>query len=269
MSYSFFLSPSYTAFVSFGWRQALQERAVMMVQLITYALLITIFASVFQVTPFDELPSSIALNVTMMIWYITVTEIVTFAGGGGNFHEVRGDILGGQFLASLQRPKSYFRMRICTLMGANIIRSLVFLTGGIILGIFFTKAIPYNFAQIIFLLISIYLGTFINSVVCFILSLIEVWGPYARPAMWISQKCAFLLGGLILPLQLYPQWMQTLASFTPYPAMLNIPGKIAFNPSLADMVSGFGVQLFWLATMIVVAFYVQHLAYRHILKRGY
>ncbi len=51
--------------------------------------------------------------------------------------------------------------------------------------------------------------------------------------------------------------------------MMNIPGKIAFDPNLADMLSGFGVQFFWLATMIVVAFYVQHLAYRHILKRGH
>ncbi len=263
------LSPAHTAFMSFGWRQALQERAVMLVQLVTYTLLIAIFASVFLITPFHELPTSMVLNATIMIWYIIVTEVITFAGGGQNFHEIRGEILGGQFSASLQRPKSYFRMKIWTWIGANMIRASVFLGGGFILGLLFTQEIPYSGIQCLMLLISVYIATLIYTVVYFILALIEVWGPYARPAMWISQKCAFLLGGLILPLQLYPEWMQAAAHFTPYPAMLNIPGKIAFDPDLADMLAGLGVQLFWLAVMIVASIYVQHLAYRHILKRGH
>jgi ABC-2 type transport system permease protein len=263
------VSPAHTAFVSFGWRQALQERAVMLVQLVTYTLLIAIFASVFLITPFHELPTSMVLNATIMIWYIIVTEVITFAGGGQNFHEIRGEILGGQFSASLQRPKSYFRMKIWTWVGANMIRASVFLAGGFALGLLFTHGIPYSGIQFLMLLLSVYIATLIYTVVYFMLALIEVWGPYARPAMWISQKCAFLFGGLILPLQLYPHWMQTLAHFTPYPAMLNIPGKIAFDPSFTSMATGIGIQVLWLIITIVVAIGVQYLAYRHILKRGY
>lgn len=160
-------------------------------------------------------------------------------------------------------------MKIWTWVGANMIRTSVFLAGGFALGLLFTHEIPYSIVQFLMLLLSVYFATLIYTVVYFMLALIEVWGPYARPAMWISQKCAFLLGGLILPLQLYPQWMQTVASFTPYPAMLNIPGKVAFDPNLEDMTIGIGTQVLWLAIMILGAICLQHLAYRHILKRGH
>ncbi|MCB1557171.1 MAG: hypothetical protein KDJ15_07660, partial [Alphaproteobacteria bacterium] len=86
--------------------------------------------------------------------------------------------------------------------------------------------------------------------------------------MWISQKLAFLLGGLILPLQLYPEWLQSIAWLTPYPAMLNIPGKIAFDPSITDMAAALGIQLLWLAIIIACGFWMQARAYETILKRG-
>ncbi len=262
------LSPAHRAFISFGWRQAWQERVVMPVQLVTYGLLITIFSSIFMITPFKELPVSITLNASVMIWYIIVTELVTFAGGGQNFHDIRGDILDGQFSASLQRPKSYFRTKMWTWVGTNVVRASVFLLGGTVLGILFTGTLPYSLVQLPFLLLSIYIGTLIYSAAYFILGAIEVWGPYARPAMWISQKCAFLLGGLILPLQLYPAWLQTLAWLTPYPAMLNIPGKIAFAPSWEEMATNLGIQVFWLILIITGGFFVQRLAYEHILRGG-
>lgn len=261
-------SPAHKAFISFGWRQAWQERVVLPVQLVTYILLIIIFGSIFLITPFEELPSTIALNAPMMIWYIIVTELVTFSGGGQNFHDIRSDVLGGQFSASLQRPKSYFRTKMWTWVGTNIVRSSVFLMGGLVLGLIFTKNLPYSPLQLPFLILSIYIGTLIYSAVYFILGVIEVWGPYARPSMWISQKLAFLLGGLILPLQLYPDWLQTVAWLTPYPAMLNIPGKIAFDPSLNEMALNLGVQILWLVIILAAALFMQDRAYKTILKRG-
>lgn len=262
------LTPSRTAFISFGTRQAWQERVVLPVQLVTYGLLIMIFAAIFQITPFEELPGTITLSAPMMIWYMIVTEMVTFAGGGQNFHDIRSDVLGGQFSASLQRPKTYFLTKMWTWVGTNIVRSAAFMTAGLALGLLFTKDFLYSPAQIPFLLLSVYLGTLIYSAVYFMLGVIEVWGPYARPAMWISQKLAFLLGGLILPLQLYPEWLQSIAWLTPYPAMLNIPGKIAFDPSITDMAAALGIQLLWLAIIIACGFWMQARAYETILKRG-
>jgi len=261
------LSPAHRAFISFGCRQAWQERVVLLLQFVTYTLLITIFSSIFLITPFKELPTTIALNANVMIWYIIVTELVTFSGGQ-NFQGVRSDVVGGEFSASLQRPKSYFRTKLWIWVGTNLVRSSVFLLLGTMLGLIFTRGFPYHWTQIPFLLLSIYISTLIYCAIHFMLGLIEVWGPYARSAMWVSQKSGFLLGGLILPLQLYPQWLQTLAWATPYPAMLNIPGKIVFDPSLTDMAAGLAKQILWLVITIGAGFFIEARAYDIIRKRG-
>ena len=37
---------------------------------------------------------------------------------------------------------------------------------------------------------------------------------------WVWQKLMFVLGGLMLPLEFYPAFIQRIAAFTPFPALL-------------------------------------------------
>ncbi len=256
------------SFVQIGWNKSLQEKALIGVQLITYTVIMVVFSSIFLITPFEELPGSIALNANIMIWYMVVTELVLISGGAHIFQNVRHEVLGGQFASSLQRPKSYFLIKIWTIAGENIIRLIAFLLSGILLGIYFTWLFPYSWIQLLFLLPSLYLGTIIAGAMFCALGLIEVWGPYARPAMWIVQKFLFLLGGLILPLRLYPEWVQFLAWLTPFPSILNIPAKIVFAPSSSEMALGLLVQVFWLCLIIGICLIVQHRAYQKLLRNG-
>ncbi|MEJ2680827.1 MAG: ABC-2 family transporter protein, partial [Gammaproteobacteria bacterium] len=220
-------------------------------------LLITIFYCIFKITPFEELPDTLTLNASLMTWYLVITELISFAGGTQNFHDVRSDVLNGQFTTSLQRPKSYFCTKWWTWVGANIARISALLVPGLILGLCYTHNFAYNPTHIPFLISSIYLGTLIFSTVYFMLGILEIWGPYSRQAMWIFQKLTFLLGGLILPLQLYPEWLQTIAWLTPFPAILYIPGTFAFNPDLQTLTHHLGIQVVWLALVILAALFVE------------
>ncbi len=259
---------SYLSLARIGWQKAWREKVLICLQLITYAILILIFSSIFLITPFEELPGSIALNATVMIWYIIITELVTVCGGSHNFQEIRNEVLNGQFSSSLQRPKSYVSIKLCTMAGNNVVRVFIFILCGILMGVCFTHIFPYSWLQILFLITSIYVATVIYSTIYCTLGLIEVWGPYARPAMWISQKFTFLLGGLILPLKLYPDWLQSIVWFTPFPSLLNIPGKIVFEPSAFEMCIGLVMQLFWLSIIVALCFIVQHQAYEKIIRTG-
>ncbi len=37
------------------------------------------------------------------------------------------------------------------------------------------------------------------------------------------------MGGLMLPLELYPAWLQRIAAWTPFAPLLNGPGRMAFG----------------------------------------
>ena len=55
------------------------------------------------------------------------------------------------------------------------------------------------------------------------------WLQDASPVYWIWQKFNFVLGGLILPLSLYPEWLQKVAYLSPFSALLNGTGRCAFG----------------------------------------
>src|SRR5690606_30324810 len=57
------------------------------------------------------------------------------------------------------------------------------------------------------------------------------WLQDASPVYWVWQKLLFTLGGLILPLALYPDWLAALARWTPFAAALNGPASLLLDPA--------------------------------------
>jgi len=70
---------------------------------------------------------------------------------------------------------------------------------------------------------------------------------------WIAQKLLFVLGGLMLPLTLYPDWMQRLAHFTPFPAMLGGPAGLLVPATAPDTVRLARDLAVWIVVMAMAA----------------
>jgi ABC-2 type transport system permease protein len=66
------------------------------------------------------------------------------------------------------------------------------------------------------------------------LGLLSFWLTDATPLYWVASKLVFVLGGLMLPLELYPTWVQRIAWFTPFPSLLSGPASFVIHePSFA------------------------------------
>jgi ABC-2 type transport system permease protein len=50
------------------------------------------------------------------------------------------------------------------------------------------------------------------------IGLLAFWLHDVAPVYWVWQKLMFVLGGLLLPLELYPAFIQRVAAFTPFPS---------------------------------------------------
>ena len=51
---------------------------------------------------------------------------------------------------------------------------------------------------------------------------------------WVWQKLMFVLGGLMLPLELYPAFVQRAALFTPFPSLLAAPASFVLGTQSRD-----------------------------------
>ncbi len=261
---------SFAAFVAFGRRRARLEWWIMAFPLVIYALLVGVFASVFAITPFEELGDAAASGVTAasMVWYVAITECVTLATAGA-FRDMRDSVLAGEYAAGLHRPVSTMVLKTGEWIGRLSFDLPVFAVAATALGLYFTGVFPFTLVQGLFLGISLMFSTLLLHWMLAIVGLVEVWGPYGRPVYWMVQKVLFLLGGLILPIALYPKALADAAWVTPFPAILTVPGRIAFDPTLATLLEGIAVQGFWLAVMGSLLALVQARANQRILWRGY
>jgi ABC-2 type transport system permease protein len=55
----------------------------------------------------------------------------------------------------------------------------------------------------------------------------------------------FVLGGLMLPLQLYPAFIQRVAAFTPFPSLLAAPASFMLGTPLVPPGPLAGALVFW------------------------
>jgi len=69
------------------------------------------------------------------------------------------------------------------------------------------------------------------------------------PFEWIYQKLVFILGGLLIPLDFYPAWLQTLSKFLPFAYMMYGPARLFVRQDIQLFIQIIIGQLFWLALL--------------------
>ena len=55
------------------------------------------------------------------------------------------------------------------------------------------------------------------------------WMHDVEPLFWVWEKLLFMFGGLMIPLAVYPVWIQKIAAFTPFSAILGARSALAIE----------------------------------------
>jgi len=82
-------------------------------------------------------------------------------------------------------------------------------------------------------------------------------------AFWTNQAAAFenliytvyiILGGGIAPLALFPELLQQIVRYTPFPYIISLPVEILVTPiGLTELFTGLVIQVFWASLFIALA----------------
>ncbi|MEY4575636.1 MAG: hypothetical protein RL701_339, partial [Pseudomonadota bacterium] len=92
------------------------------------------------------------------------------------------------------------------------------------------------------------------------------WVADVTPLYWIWQKALFILGGLMLPLELYPTWVQRLGMLTPFPLLLSGPASFVLHPQ-AHATHAVLLLAGRLALWLAIAGVLSHVLYERALQR--
>lgn len=254
------------AMLALGFRVAARERVSLAIGLGYYSLLIFLFAAVWRHTPFAAQPDR-SITLAAMVWYIAVTELVTFSGM--QFREqVRFDIQAQQLSGLMGLPLPYWQLKTMQLLGRGLLNFTILGLGGFVVAFLIAGGVPFPPVVGGAALVSGLLAMALTLTICFSIGLLDVWGQYARPVYWIWQKSLFVLGGLMLPLSLYPDWLRAAALWTPFPAMVSLPAQLVFRQDLEGFGAVVAQQLAWLALFAALALWLHGRVRRHIGAEG-
>ena len=210
-------------------------------------MLLFIFWELWRATPLAELGRP-DLDAAHLFWYLVVTECVAI-GAGLPYRIVEAEIRSGEIAAALTRPLPYAWATLADWIGETSHRIVVLAVAGVVGGVAMTGTVPFSWAAAPAILVSIALASAMVLLCQLQLGYAAAWVGSAAPLFWIWQKLMFVLGGLILPLSLYPPVLRVIAEATPFAAMLYAPGSLVLGLSPAAVAATLAEQLLWFAVL--------------------
>jgi ABC-2 type transport system permease protein len=244
----------YAALLGVALRQGLTERGALLGRVAFYAVILLVFSRLWQVVLAHGAVAG--AGPVELLWYLALTEWVMLALPPLHLR-IEADVRSGDIACHLPRPVSYLGARLAEAAGDWLLRALTLGIAGVALAWALSGAWPADSRGLLLALPLGLLAGLVGLVFHALIGLSAVWLQDVSPVFWVWQKLAFALGGLILPLEIYPAWLRTVAGWTPFSALMHGTGRMAFglDPAFAAEVAGRLVIWGALSALLLGCFY--------------
>lgn len=182
-------------------------------------------------------------SATALVWYAATSEAATVSAPPRLIEQAGDDIASERIAVELTRPLPAVLLRIAVELGRMAPRLLVCIVIGWTFALIYGGR-PPSAGALLLALPSLCLGVALNVVAQHAFASAGFWLRETRSAWFIYQKLIFVLGGMLIPLELLPSWMERVARLLPFASMAYAPARIASGHVELDLVA---VQLLWFA----------------------
>lgn len=171
-----------------------------------------------------------------VVWYLAMTETITLSSSRV-FVEISEAVRAGDLAYTLARPLSYPFYQVANSLGGSLPRFLLnLLTAAAVVGLGMGKLAGSPRGLLAFLAMAM-LALLLDTLVAVLIGLTAFWIEEVMPAFWIYQKLLFTVGGLFLPLEMFPAWLRQVARWLPFQLVAYAPAR-----AFVDFEAGFVLQ---------------------------
>lgn len=201
-----------------------------------------------------------------MIWYLAVAESVILASPKLNA-KIEAEVKNGDIAYQLIRPAHYLLMHYGSYMGEAAVRVVVNLALGLGLAVaWFGWSLP---GQNIPLALLVMIGSFtVNFLLTVLLSLCAFWVEETRGLDFVYNKLLFTVGGMLLPLEMFPGSLGAVSAWLPFQAVAYFAAKTAVHGGGADVARMLAIQWGWAALLAIAAMLVYRKGVRRLNVNG-
>lgn len=190
-----------------------------------------------------------------MIWYLVLTE--TFMMGrpriAGTVDEA---VKSGALAYSLSKPYSFIAFQYATALADSLLRMVILFAIGALLALLAVGPLPLTPLNVAAVLLTLFLSATIDFAFQAGLGMLAFWMEDTRALSLLYDRFLMLLGGMMLPLDVFPRALANVARALPLNAVVYGPAKLFVLPESVVlpkllMQQGIWLVVAWVAMTIV------------------
>jgi ABC-2 type transport system permease protein len=207
------------------------------------------------------------LTMPQMLWYLVITEAIMLSAPRV-WAEVDQEVRTGQLAVRLIHPVSYVFSHMGKAAGERFVKFAMNLTIGSAIALVLVGPIPVSaggFAMFLVVLPMAFLLEFLGS---FLVGLGAFWLESTAGLALIYARSVMLLGGMILPISMYPDSVQPVLRALPFASMMSTPGRMFVSPDAAVFGAALATQAVAVAVLACLVAGVQATALKRLFTNG-
>jgi ABC-2 type transport system permease protein len=190
------------------------------------------------------------LTLSNVLWYLMLAETIEL-GRPPLARTISENVKDGSIAYLLNKPYDFLLYQFSTSMGETVFRTVMnaMLGSAVLLWMIGPPEHPWGFLVALPALIGAWVLHFcVTAMIGLSAFLVEDVSAF----VWIYQKLAFLFGGLLIPLDFYPAWLQTIAKVLPFSSITYGPARLFVTPAPDLFLAVMSFQILWIVVLALL-----------------
>lgn len=207
------------------------------------------------------------LTLCEMIWYLTITESITMSAPRVT-QQVDQDVRSGAVVVQLLRPVSYPLYSLFSNLGERAVRFILYLAVGSVITCTLAGPPALSAPSLVMLATALPLAFVVDFLGAFLVGLGAFWLEDTNGLWLIHSRLTMLLGGMLLPIELYPHWLQQVIEVLPFACVVYGPAHLFVQPDSCELAGLLLRQVGSAAVLAAAVAGVYSLAMRRVVING-
>jgi len=215
----------YAAFARIAIAQERRGGGELLGRVVFFAVVLGVFSSLYRAVAEAGMPlAGFGGDSRRLVWYLAATEWIVLSVPHLQI-EIQETVRRGDVVYRLGRPASFVLAALAAGLALLAVRAPVLAATAFACAYAFTGWVPPLGGMAVAIPFCLAAAALLTALHLWI-GLFAFWLQDVAPVFWLCQKAMFVLGGLMLPLQFYPEGIQRVAALTPFPVIVGDPASL-------------------------------------------
>lgn len=207
-------------------------------------------------------------EIPQLIWYLAFTEAIIISAAALGENDVDREVRSGDIAYRLARPLPYPLYHLGAMMGERLLRFVLNLIVGGAVALVVVGPIPLAPLSLLAAFSAALLGFVVDWIWSFTISLLSFWVEDTTGLHLLYRRAQMLLGGMLIPLDAYPDWLGNITRVLPFQYLVYQPARLFVQTTVSGWLSVMAILSLLAIVSLLPMLAIYHLGLRRVSAQG-